>query len=140
MTAISTFHPREAVMEDPAVQETVNHLFDIGSQKTVLACKPLVIGLFQRLKVVFNTLIVLRLLRLAGLVDRGCAGQFPSPCKRLKTNPTRNTVNLTESQWPGTKGREEIVLTASSCICFFPWDNTADGTVFFDLKLSADLL
>ncbi|MDQ1335540.1 MAG: hypothetical protein QG552_2490 [Thermodesulfobacteriota bacterium] len=33
----------------------------------------------------FNTLIVLRRLRLAGPVDRECVGQFPSPGKRLKT-------------------------------------------------------
>jgi len=30
--------------------------------------------------------------------------------KRLKTNPTRNTVNLTESQWPQAEDYEEIVV------------------------------
>jgi hypothetical protein len=46
-------------MEDAAVQGTVNHPFYIGSEKPVSGCEPLVpaAGL-QRLKVVFNTLIV----------------------------------------------------------------------------------
>ena len=61
---------------------------------------PISLDLLQHLKVILNALIVLRLLRLAGPVDRGCVGQFPSPGKRLKTNPTRNTVSLTEGQWP----------------------------------------
>ena len=83
MTAFFTFHPREAVMQDAAVQETVNHLFHIGPEKPVPGGEPLIIDLFQRLKVVLNALIVLRLLRLAGAVDRGCVGHFPSPGKRL---------------------------------------------------------
>ena len=30
VTAVLAFDPREAVMEDAAVQKAVNHLFDIG--------------------------------------------------------------------------------------------------------------
>ena len=93
VTAVSTFDPCKAIMEDASVQETVNHLFHIGPEKAVPGCEPIVIGLLQRLKVILNTLIVLRLLWLSGPVDRGYAGQFPSPGKRLRANPTRNTVN-----------------------------------------------
>jgi hypothetical protein len=100
VTAGFTFHPREAVMEDAAVQKTINHLFHIGPEKPVPGGEPLVIDLLQRLKVVLNALIILRLLWLSGPIDRGCVGQFPSPGNRLKINPTRNTVNLTESKWP----------------------------------------
>ena len=91
-------------MEDAAVQETVDHLFHIGPKKPVSGGEPLVIDLLQRLKVILNALIVLRLLRLSGPVDRGCVGQFPSPGKKLKTNPTRHTVSLPESQWPRAEG------------------------------------
>ena len=106
VTAFFTFHPREAVMEDAAVQETVDHLFHIRPEKPVPGGEPFVIDLLQHLKVILNALIVLRLLRLAGPVDRGCVGQFPSPGKRLKTNPTRNTVSLTEGQWPPDDSNE----------------------------------
>ena len=91
--SFSTFDPCKAIMEDASVQETVNHLFHIGPEKAVPGGEPIVIGLLQRLKVILNTLIVLRLLWLSGPVDRGYAGQFPSPGKRLRANPTRNTVN-----------------------------------------------
>ena len=79
MTAVFTFDPCKAIMEDAAVQEAINHLPDIGAKKAVFCCEPIVIDLLQRLKVILNTLIILRLLRLAGPVDRGYVGQFPSP-------------------------------------------------------------
>lgn len=85
-------------MEDAAVQETVDDLSHIGPEKPVPGDEPLVIDLLQRLKVILNTLIVLRLLWPSGPVDRGCAGHFPSPGKGLKRDATGNTVNLTESQ------------------------------------------
>jgi hypothetical protein len=104
VTAVFTFHYGEAVMQDAAVQETVDHLFHIGPEKPVPGGEPFVIDLFQRLKVVLNALIVWRLLRLSGPVTRGRVGQFQSPGKGLKTNPTRNTVSLTEKQWPRADG------------------------------------
>jgi hypothetical protein len=83
VTAVFTFHPREAVLEDAAVQETVNHLPYIGPEKSVTGCEPLIIDLLQCLEVILNALIVLRLLWPPRTVDRGCAGQFSSPQKRL---------------------------------------------------------
>jgi len=59
----------------------------------VLISHPSYTAALHRLKVTLNTLIILRLLRLAGPVGRGYVGQFPSPRKRFKGNPTRNTVN-----------------------------------------------
>jgi len=98
MAAFPTFDSCKPIMEDAAIEKAVNHLSYIGTEKPVAGCESLIIDLLQSLKVIFNTLIILGLMRLAGPVDRGCTGQFPTPCKRLKTNPTRNTVNLTESQ------------------------------------------
>jgi hypothetical protein len=46
-------------MEDAAVQETVNYLFDIGPEKAVFRCEPITIHLLQRLNVILNTLIML---------------------------------------------------------------------------------
>jgi hypothetical protein len=93
VTAGFTFDPCKPIVEDAAIQEAMNHLFHIGTKKAVPGCEPVVIDLLQRLKVILNTLIILRLLRLAGPVGRGYVGQFPSPRKRFKGNPTRNTVN-----------------------------------------------
>ena len=66
-------------MQDAAVQVSIDDLLYVGPKKTILFGKALIIDLLQRLKVVFNALIILRLLRLAGPIDRGCVGQFPSP-------------------------------------------------------------
>jgi len=84
MAAIGAADSGKAVMEDAAVQKTVNHLFDIGPKNPVSSGEPFIIDLIERLKIILNTLIILGLLRSSGLVDRGCAGQFPSPGKRLK--------------------------------------------------------
>jgi len=81
MTAIAASHPCEAVMEDAAIEVSVNHLFDIGPEKAVFGCEPLVIDLLQRFEVILNTLIILRLLWLAGLVGRGYVGHLRSPEK-----------------------------------------------------------
>jgi hypothetical protein len=48
-------------MEDAAVQETVDDLFDIGTKKAVPGCESLIpadAGL-QGLKIILNTLIIL---------------------------------------------------------------------------------
>jgi len=66
-------------MEDAAIKEPVDNMPHIRPEEPVLLGEPLIIDLLQRFKVVLNTLIVLRLLWLAGPVDWGCVGQFPSP-------------------------------------------------------------
>ena len=60
MAAAFTFDPCKAVMEDAAVQKTIDDLFDVWPEKAVFGCKPVVIDLLQRLKVILNTLIILR--------------------------------------------------------------------------------
>ena len=79
MAAFSTFDPCETVMQDAAVQVTVDDLFYIGPEKAILFGKALIIDLFKRLKMISNALIILRILWFAGQIDRGCVGQFPSP-------------------------------------------------------------
>lgn len=107
MAAFPTFDSCKPIMENAAIEKAVNHLPYIGTEKPVAGCESLIIELLQSLKVIFNTLIILVIMRLTGLVNRGCTGQFPTPCKRLKTNPTRNTINLPESQWPRAEGSPE---------------------------------
>jgi len=38
----------------------VNNVFDIGPEKAILLCEPIILNLFQHLVVVFNTLIISR--------------------------------------------------------------------------------
>lgn len=76
MAAAFTFDPCKAVMEDAAVQKTIDDLFDVWPEKAVFGCKPVVIDLLQRLKVILNTLIILRGLRLSGLINRGYIGHL----------------------------------------------------------------
>jgi hypothetical protein len=60
----------------------------------------------------------LRLLWLSGPIDRGCVGQFPSPGKRLKTNPTRNTVNLKVPCYTRFSPQFQISPVPSDEACF----------------------
>jgi len=76
MAAAFTFDPCKAVMEDAAVQKTIDDLFDVWPEKPVPGCEPFIIDLLQRLKIVLNTLIVLRGLRFSGLINRGYIGQL----------------------------------------------------------------
>jgi hypothetical protein len=70
VAAVFASHPGEAVMEDAAIEVTVNNLFDIRTQKTILFGKTVVINLFKSLKMILNTLIILRFLWLARAIYR----------------------------------------------------------------------
>ncbi len=70
MTAIATLDPGKAVMEDAAIEVTVNNLFDIRTQKTILFGKTVVIDLSKSLEMILNTLIILRFLWLARAIYR----------------------------------------------------------------------
>jgi len=58
----------KAVVEDATVKEAVDPLSDIGPEKAVFCCKPIVIDLLQHLKVILNALVILRVLWFARLV------------------------------------------------------------------------
>jgi hypothetical protein len=60
MPAITTSYPCKAIVEHTTVKIPVNHLSYVRPEKSVLFCKPLIIDLFKRLKMIFNTLIILR--------------------------------------------------------------------------------
>jgi hypothetical protein len=60
----------EAVVQDASIEITVNHPFDMGTKKTILFGKTVVIDLFKSLKMIFTTLIILRFLWLSGAIFR----------------------------------------------------------------------
>ena len=60
MAAIATSYPSKAIVEGTTVKISANHLFYVRSKKTVLSWKPLIIDLLKRLKMIFNTPIILR--------------------------------------------------------------------------------
>lgn len=72
MAAFSTPDSRKSVVQDAAVEEAVDHLLHIGTEKTISFCKtvvPVAAGL-KRIETVFDTLIILRLLGLSEPVGR----------------------------------------------------------------------
>ena len=70
MAAIFASHPGKAVMGDAAIEATVNDPFDIRAQKPVMFGKTVVVDLFKSLKMIFNTLIILRFLWLSRAIYR----------------------------------------------------------------------
>ncbi len=85
MAAISTPDTRKAAFQDAASQVEVNNLLDIRSEELIFLCELIVIDMFQFLKFVLDTLVVLGFLGLSGMVNRGYAGHLPV-CSRLHRN------------------------------------------------------
>lgn len=59
MAAVFASDPGKAVMEDAAIEVSVNDPFDIRTKKAILFSKTVVVDVFQRFKVVFNALVIL---------------------------------------------------------------------------------
>jgi predicted DCC family thiol-disulfide oxidoreductase YuxK len=60
MAAVFASDPGKAVMEDAAIEVTVNDHFDIRTKKAILFGKTVVIDLFKSLKMILHTLKILR--------------------------------------------------------------------------------
>ena len=75
MPTIATPDTCKAVVENATVQVPINDLFHVGPEKAILFYKPSIIDLFQLFKMIFNTPIILGILRFSGLVNRGYVGQ-----------------------------------------------------------------
>ena len=59
MVTFLAFNTGKAIMEDSAVEITINDLSHVGSEKAILLGEALVIDLFQCFKIVFNVVIIL---------------------------------------------------------------------------------
>ena len=65
--------------KDATVKKSVDYLAHVGAEEPVLLYEALIIDLFQFLKLVFNTLIIGRILRFAGLINRRCVEHWLVP-------------------------------------------------------------
>ena len=65
MAAVFASNSGEAVMEDAAIEVTVDDHFDIRRKKAILFGKTVVVNLFKSLEIILNTLIILRFLWLS---------------------------------------------------------------------------
>jgi hypothetical protein len=70
MAAVFASDPGEAVVEDAAIEVTVDDHFDIRTKKTILFGKTVVVNLFKSLKMLLNTSIVLGFLWLSRAIYR----------------------------------------------------------------------
>ena len=66
---IATPDTGKAIVQDTAVQITVNHLPHIRPEKPILFREPLVIHLFKRLELIFHALVILRNLGIARVIN-----------------------------------------------------------------------
>ncbi len=79
MATFPTFDLCEAIVQNATVKEAVDHLSHIRTENAILFCKTLIpaaAGL-KRLEMVFNTLVILRILWFARTIYRRCAGYKP---------------------------------------------------------------
>ena len=74
MAAFAASDPGKAVMQDAAIEVAVDDLSHIGPEKAIFFSKTLIIDLLKRLEMVFNTLIILRVLWFARAIYRRNVG------------------------------------------------------------------
>ena len=74
MAAFPTFDPCKTVVQDSAIQIAVNHLLHIRPEKHVLFRKTVIVDLLKSLKMILNTLIILRYLWLSRAIYRRDVG------------------------------------------------------------------
>ncbi|MFH1930348.1 MAG: hypothetical protein ABIN18_02015 [Pseudomonadota bacterium] len=89
VTTLSTPDSRKAIMEDATVKIAINDLSHIGPEKAILLCKALIpaaAGL-QRLKVVLNALIILRVMWFTWLINGRRVGHGPFFLKQDEDMP-----------------------------------------------------
>ena len=70
MTTVFASDPGEAIMEDATIQITINDRLDIRTKKTILFGKTVIVDLFKSIKMILNTMIILRFLWLARAIYR----------------------------------------------------------------------
>ena len=68
MAAVFAFDSGKAVAQIAAIQITINHLFDIGPPEAVLLGEVFVVGLNEGFKIVLDTVVIIRILRSAGMI------------------------------------------------------------------------
>jgi len=69
MPAFTTPDPCKTIIKDAAIEVAGYNVFHIGPKKARLLCKPIIMNLFQSLKMILNTLIILGCLRVTWLRD-----------------------------------------------------------------------
>ena len=68
MAAVFAFDTGKAVAQIAAIQITINHLFAIGPPEAVLLGEVFVVGLNEGFKIVLDTVVIIRILRSAGMI------------------------------------------------------------------------
>lgn len=58
MSTVFATHAGKTVMQDSAVQITINYLLDVGAEKTVPPLEPVAIDHFECLEMVLHALVV----------------------------------------------------------------------------------
>jgi len=58
VTAFTAFDPCKSVIQKTAIKITINDLFHIRTEKTILPCKAVIIDLFESLKMILHTLVI----------------------------------------------------------------------------------
>ena len=89
VTAVSTPDACKAIMKDAAIEVAINHLSHIGPEKAILLGKALIVELFQRFKMVFNALVILRSLGIARTIYWGGVGHGRFSLQRGSKNARR---------------------------------------------------
>ena len=92
MAAIFASQPGIAVMEDAAIEITLNDHCSIRTQKTVMFGKTVVVDLFKSLKMIFNTLIILRFLWLSRAIYGGDVAHDRFSFGSQSAMPDKHTV------------------------------------------------
>jgi hypothetical protein len=82
MVAIPALHPGKAVVQVATFQVAGNDLLKVGTPKPVWPFEPLLIDLKKGLKMVLHAPVIIRRLRVPGMVNGGRSGHDSSPPRK----------------------------------------------------------
>jgi len=101
VTAAFTLHAGKAVMQVAAIEVSINDLFQIVSPETVLPGEMLIIYLDEGFKMIFHAPVIIRRLRITGVINGGGSRQNTLVAVNKADLPARLVLSDVESLLPG---------------------------------------
>ncbi|MFH1912553.1 MAG: hypothetical protein ABIK91_11140 [Pseudomonadota bacterium] len=100
VAAIFTFHAGKAVVQITAIEIAIDHLFDIWPPEAVLPGEMFIVALDKDFKIVLYTAVVVRRLRIPGVINGGRSGHDLSPWRISCPHNVERSFYLSRRIWP----------------------------------------
>ena len=100
VAAIFAFHAGKPVAQITAIEIAVDHLLDIGPPEAILTGEIFIVDLDKDFKIVLYTAVVVRRLRIPGVINGGRSGHDLSPWRISCPHNVERSFYLSRRIWP----------------------------------------